>query len=318
MNTSTISRAVALLLAGAVLISLSGVWVKSAGVEASVSAFYRVFLGGLALLALAAYKGKLRRLRRSQIGMCLLTGALFAVDLLLYHLSILRVGPGLGTILPNFQVFILAAIGALFLGEKITFAYVIAVLCAFCGLFMIVGLDYGAMSPQYLAGIGFGIGAALFYALFLLALRKTQSLASDASPLTTMALVSLAASAFLGLENLREGLLFQLPEVRALLLLVMLALCSQVLGWSLITRSLPSVRASLAGMILLLQPALAFVWDCLLFQRPTTLVNWLGLAIVLGAIYVGSMKGSPARKKTPSLAPNIVTPSSPKHPEEAP
>jgi drug/metabolite transporter (DMT)-like permease len=35
------------------------------------------------------------------------------------------------------------------------------------------------------------------------------------------------------------------------------------------------------------QPALAFVWDVLFFQRPTTLVNWLGVMVALAAIYLG-------------------------------
>jgi len=316
MNTTSITKAVAFLLAGAVLISLSGVWVATAGVAAGVSAFYRVFLGGIALLMLAAAKGELGRLRPAQFGLALLTGALFAVDLYLYHQSILLVGPGLGTILPNFQVFILAAIGALFLGEQLSLAYLLSVPCAFAGLFMIVGLDLDAMPDSHLAGIAYGLGAAVFYALFLLALRRTQSLASGASPLATMALVSLAASCFLGLENLRHGLLFDLPGPRALLLLVTLALCSQVAGWSMITRSLPAVRASLAGMILLLQPALAFVWDCLFFQRPATWANWLGLGIVLAAIYVGSMRGTRGRRKTPSLAPNVTAPAAAAAPED--
>ena len=40
-------------------------------------------------------------------------------------------------------------------------------------------------------------------------------------------------------------------------------------------------------MILLLQPALAFVWDMLFFNRETTVVGLAGIAITLGAIYLG-------------------------------
>jgi drug/metabolite transporter (DMT)-like permease len=44
----------------------------------------------------------------------------------------------------------------------------------------------------------------------------------------------------------------------------------------------------------LLQPALAFVWDVLFFQRPTTLINWLGVLIALVAIYMGMARQSAA------------------------
>ena len=67
---------------------------------------------------------------------------------------------------------------------------------------------------------------------------------------------------------------------------------SQVVGWLLITNALPGIRASLSGLILLLQPALAFVWDVLLFQRPTTAVNWLGVGLTMAAIYLGAVNTS--------------------------
>jgi drug/metabolite transporter (DMT)-like permease len=47
------------------------------------------------------------------------------------------------------------------------------------------------------------------------------------------------------------------------------------------------VLPSVAGLLLLLQPSLAFVWDVLIFQRPTSATQWLGVAIVLSAIYLG-------------------------------
>ena len=62
---------------------------------------------------------------------------------------------------------------------------------------------------------------------------------------------------------------------------------SQSVGWILISNALPQIRASLSGLILLMQPALAFVWDVLFFQRPTSLVNWMGVLIALAAIYLG-------------------------------
>jgi drug/metabolite transporter (DMT)-like permease len=286
----SIRAAVAFLIVGAVCISLSGVWVKWADVPASTSAFHRVFLGGLMLLALAARRGELRHITKGQLGMALVVGLFFAVDLYFFHMSILRVGPGLGTILPNFQVFILAAVGILFMGERLRLAYVLSVPCAFFGLFLIVGLDWSAMDPEYVAGIWYGLGAAVMYSLFLLSLRRMQSRASGSTMFAVMGLVSLATAPFLGLEALYNGYSLVPPTFQAAAYLFVLALLSQVAGWSLIVTSLPHVRASVAGIILLLQPALAFVWDCLLFQRPSTALNWLGLGLVLGAIYAGSVR----------------------------
>jgi drug/metabolite transporter (DMT)-like permease len=40
-------------------------------------------------------------------------------------------------------------------------------------------------------------------------------------------------------------------------------------------------------LILLLQPALAFIWDVLIFNRPTDILNWTGVVLTLAAIYMG-------------------------------
>jgi drug/metabolite transporter (DMT)-like permease len=50
------------------------------------------------------------------------------------------------------------------------------------------------------------------------------------------------------------------------------------------------VEASRAGLLLLLQPALTFVWDVLFFGRPTTAPEALGAALAIGAIYMGSAR----------------------------
>jgi drug/metabolite transporter (DMT)-like permease len=80
---------------------------------------------------------------------------------------------------------------------------------------------------------------------------------------------------------------FTIPDFKSLLSLLGLGLFSQTIGWVLIANALPKIRASFTGLILLLQPALAFIWDVLIFDRPTDLLNWTGVALTLAAIYMG-------------------------------
>ncbi|MGD9181229.1 MAG: hypothetical protein PVG15_07145 [Desulfobacterales bacterium] len=67
----------------------------------------------------------------------------------------------------------------------------------------------------------------------------------------------------------------------------------------IVLNSMRNLRASLSGLVLLLQPALAFVWDVLFFQRPTTLVNWLGVVVASAAIYFGMAGRSANHRKVP-------------------
>lgn len=287
LNSRSTRIALLSLIIGAVLISFSGVWVKVAHVTPNVSAFYRVFFGGIVLLAAALYRRELNWFGVRHLLLGLLCGVLFALDLWLFHYSIQYIGPGLATIIPNFQVFILAGFGILFLKEPVRLVYLLSLPLAFVGLFMIVGIDWSYLEPSYRVGVYYGLTAAVFYAAFILSLRKLQADQMGASFFYVLMMVSLTTAVFLAVEVVHNNDSFQIPDLQSFFALAALGLLSHSLGWILITNALPKIRASFAGLILLLQPALAFVWDVLFFQRPTTLVNWLGVLIALAAIYLG-------------------------------
>lgn len=272
------------------MISFSGVWVELSHVTPTASAFYRVFFGSIILLAVTLFRREMIWQGGRHLLLGLICGVLLAIDLTFYHYSVIYVGPGLGTILPNFQVFILAVIGIFFFKEKVHVLFLISIPLAFIGLFLIVGVDWEQLGRLDKIGVYFGLAAAVCYAAFLLSLRKLQT---DQAILTfsyVLMMISLVASAFLALEIFRTGDTFKIPDMQSFFALAALGLFSQVIGWILITNALPKIQASLSGFILLLQPALAFVWDVLFFQRPTSPINWIGVLIVLIAIYFGSVK----------------------------
>ncbi len=303
---SAARRAVLHLLMGAVMISFSGVWVKLTHIPPMTSAFYRVFFGGLILLIPALYRKEIRFYGFRHLAIGLVCGFVFALDLGFYHHSIHYIGPGLSTILANFQVFILTGFGIIFLKERVSLLFALSIPLAFCGLFMIVGIGGPPLKDLYRTGIYYGLAAAACYAGFILLLRKLQSDQNQSdrnqsdrnqsdqnqggfSFFYVIMMVSFTTSLFLGAEIGASGLSFAIPDLQTLISLLILALFSQGIGWILITNALPAIRASHSGLILLLQPALAFVWDVLFFQRPTGWLNWMGVMVALAAIYMGMM-----------------------------
>lgn len=269
------------------MISFSGVWVKLAHVPPTVSAFYRVLFGGLALLLSVGYKKEFRWQGVRLVAAALLCALFFALDLAFYHISVQRVGPGLGTILPNFQVVLLTAVAVIWLGEPLRLRFILSIPLAATGLMMIVGLDWQQLTPDYRSGVLAGFAAAVCYTAFLLSLRRIQSQQQGITSAYGLTLVSLLTAGWLSLEVIRDGSRFAIPDGQSLLALILLGLLSQCVGWMLITQALPAIRASIAGLILLLQPTLAFVWDVLFFSRPTSLVNWLGVVLAVAAIHMG-------------------------------
>ena len=128
-----------MILLGAVFISFSGVFVKLAEISPTGSAFYRVLFGGCILLFPAVYNKELAIPTQEQFWLMVFCGFAFALDLFIWHESIMYIGPGLATILGNFQVFILSAIGILFLGEPLRGRFLAAIPLAVGGLFLIFG-----------------------------------------------------------------------------------------------------------------------------------------------------------------------------------
>ena len=284
------------ILAGAIFISFSSSWVAWSQVDPVVSAFYRVFFGSMILGLACLIKKEVHKISAKALLFCALCGLCFAGDLYCWHISIAYVGPGLATILGNFQVFVLTIISLLFFGQPVRFLFFVSLACAFLGLFLIVGINWGVLSDQYRIGVYFGLITALFYAVFILSLRQIQQINRDISFTYLLLLVSVTSTIVLGPLVPAAGETFAIPSLTSLAALLCLALFSQAIGWACIARSLPRVIPSLAGLVLLLQPSLAFIWDVLFFDRPTSAVQWLGVLIVLAAIYLGmGMTKQPAR-----------------------
>lgn len=282
--------------AGAVLISFSAVFVKLAHVTPTTAGFYRTFFGGLLLLAILATKRETFWQGAPFLCLGALCGVIFALDLFFWHKSIHYVGPGLATILANFQVFLLTLIGVLILGERLTIRIAVAVPLAFFGLFLLAGIHWRQLGQDYQLGVLFGLVAAACYAAYLLTLRKLQSLKNAPSAMANLAVISMVSTLLLGLTAWRQNDSFAIPDGQSFLALLAYGLFSQVIGWVLITRGLPHIRSSLVGLLILLQPALSFIWDILFFHRKTDALGAAGAVLSLAAIYLGTTAKANGRK----------------------
>ena len=273
-------------LCGAFLISFSGVFVKLAHVSPTASGFYRVGFGAVFLFLGVMIKREFNVPGFKQLMLIAFCGLTFALDLFFWHQSIFYIGPGLATLIGNFQVFLLAAVGIIFLGESAKLRLLIAIPLAISGIYFIVGGDWESLTVQYKTGIFFGLLTAFCYTIFLFTLRKIQQERGQSFFLLLM-LVSLATAVYLGLKMIYTGDSFTIPDQQSLLALLGLGLSSQTVGWILIATAMPRIPVSLTGLALLLQPTLSFIWDVLIFHRPTDLTNWLGVVVTLIAIYMG-------------------------------
>ena len=133
--------------AGAALLSCTSIFVVLARVAPTVSAFYRMLFGGVLLLGWVMLTGRWRRITAADVRLALLPALGFATDLIFWHRSILWVGPGVATLLTNFQVFLLAVVGWIAYRERLGRAFLPGMGLALAGLWLLVGAHWSVFDP---------------------------------------------------------------------------------------------------------------------------------------------------------------------------
>jgi drug/metabolite transporter (DMT)-like permease len=298
---------------GAASISASGVLIKLADTGPATAAFYRCLLALPLLLALAVLEQRKRGPRPAAARRgAFVAGLCLAADLVLWNHAIADVGAGVATVLGNLQVlFVAFAAWALF-GERPTRRFLIFLPVVIVGVVLVSGMvggDGGGTHP--LAGIGYGVGTSVAYAVFLLILRRS----SASTPHAAGPLSEVTAGAALGALVL--GLVFGGLQLRigwpSFGWLLLLALLSQTLGWLIITSTLPRLPAAIASLILLLQPAAAMLLAYLVLGEQPTLIQIAGAVVVCTGVLAISLTTSQQR----SRAAEAEAPALPRNPVAA-
>lgn len=290
--------------AGAALISTSAVFVKWVDIGPTASAFWRTGLAAVLLLGWFVRPAGRAGFRPSRkvFGLLGLAAAFFAVDLWMWHRSILYVGVGLATLLGNFQVFALAGFGALVLGERGGWRLWVGLVLAVFGLALLLAPGWDGFDTRFHIGIAFGLGTAVAYAGFLIAFRAAQAKrAGSSNEVLLWWLCMFSAALLLGMTWLGGEALLP-PTWRDWSAMLAYALIAQVFGWLVIGRVMPKLPAGVLGLCLLLQPLLSYVWDALLFGTRLGAIELLGLGLSLAGIFLGLARGAGSRENAGEAA----------------
>jgi drug/metabolite transporter (DMT)-like permease len=278
--------------AGALTIAFSAILVRKADVAPATAAVFRCAYAvpALALLAWIERRRYGPRTRR-ELKLSLWAGAFFAADLICWHYAIHDVGAGLATVLGNLQVVLVGVVAWLTLGERPEPRVIAAVPVALFGIVLISGvIGGGAYGEDPLRGVVFGVATGLTYAGFILVLRQSgRDLRRPVAPLFE---ATAAAAVFALVAGLIIGDVDLAPSWPAHGWLVLLALSSQVVGWLLISVSLPRLPAALTSVLLTVQPVGSVILGVILLSESPSLVQLAGVACIFSGIVVATARRS--------------------------
>jgi drug/metabolite transporter (DMT)-like permease len=291
-------RPVLAVLVGAVAIAFSGILFRLSHVSASTGAFYRCVFALPPLWFLVRLETRrYGRQKPRAIALAWLAGAFFAADLILWHNGIEQVGAGLATVLGNTQVVLVGLLAWAILGERPQRSSLAAIPIVGFGVLLISGvLESGAYGSNPGLGVLYGLLTAVAYSGFLLVLREgSRDLRRPAGPLLTATFASAVGCAAIGGV---VGDLDLTPSWAAIGWLILLALSSQVLGWLLISTSLPRLPAVVTSILLTFQPVCSVAFAALIVDESPSVLQLGGAACILAGLLTATI----GRREAPIAA----------------
>lgn len=272
------------LLAGGCAIAVGPILVRLSDTGPVASAFWRVALA-VPLLWAWVYHARSREAACAPIarGPLVAAGVFFALDLGVWHWSIVYTSVANATLLANLAPIFVTLAGWLFWRRSVTRVFLGGLVLAIAGMFVLVGPSF-AVGGTRLAGDALGALTAVFYAGYMLAIKaardahaSTARLMAWSTTITAIALLPVA---------LGSPQPFLPAGPQGWLVLVGLAVISQVVGQGLIAYAFAHLPASLSAVSLLIQPVMATLFAWLLFHESVGAVQFAGGAIVLAGIWL--------------------------------
>ncbi len=282
-----------------ILLGCGTIIIKLIDSNALAAAFWRLFFAAMVLgvgllVCRVPLKVSPKRLLNAS-----LAGFFLALDLFLWHESILSIGPGIATILNSIQVFIMAGFSFVLYGQRLGPFFIGQLLLAFVGVVLLTGHEF-EHNQAAVYGVITGLLSGLAFALSMLFTSKMQINTSRSGLWISLYYLSLVGALSLLPFALGFGFELTIPDVNTLVGLLIYAVVIHIFGWILLSDSIRHVPLSLTGLVMLLEPTVALLLDVVVLDKTILLMQWLGAFITITAIYLGTLSRA---KKQPATSP---------------
>ena len=262
----------------------SGIFVKLSDSSPSLIAFYRSLF---ALPFLYAWMKFEERNNSSKIiwdkktfFFLVLGGLCFALDMSIWNWSLTFTSVANATLMANIAPVFVVIFGVLFLGYKIEIFFIVTLLLALMGVFLVILPGEQIM----VFGDSLGILAAVFYAGYILSIKDLTNILQPARTLFLVTIITTLCLLPISLIE-ADSLILSKSEF---FILISYAIFSQTLAQGLITSGISKVSAHLSSLVLLMQPVAAAFYGWFFLQELLSPLQMAGGLIVLAAIYLAS------------------------------
>ncbi len=281
------------LVAGAIAVGASPIFVRISELGPFATAFWRVALALPVLFLWHAWEQKKWWLKppRAEASGLALAGILFAGDLIFWHLAIRHTTVANATLFANFSTVVVALGAWQLLGERLTRRFAAGLVLALAGAGLLSGATY-RLDPDYLLGDAYGLITALFFGSYILAVRSARAHTTAAGLMLWSGIVT--AMALLVVTIAMGEPLFP-GSWNGWLVLIALAWISHAGGQGLIAYALGHLPAGFSSLVVLLEPLAAAVLGWLVLAEALGMQQAIGGVIILAGVLLARERGRARR-----------------------
>ena len=283
--------AFAALVAGAVAMGISPIFVRLAEVGPFTSAFWRV---ALALPALWLWSALERPAAdapapdASARWSVAAAGLFFAADLTFWHLAIMHTTVANATFLATLAPVWVVLGSGLFLGETVERKIFLGLALCLIGAAVLIGESW-SFSPARLDGDLYGLATSLFFGAYFLAVRRARRVYGSGR---TLFLSSIVTALVLLVEMvIIEGIVWP-STLAGLAALAALALISHAGGQGLLAFALGHLPAAFSALVIFLEAVAAAFFGWLILNEAIGPVQGLGAVAIFAGIAIARPRRS--------------------------
>ncbi len=272
----------AALVAGAVAMGVSPIFVRLADVGPFTSAFWRVALALPLLYVWMRLADGPKAPRERFSNTAVLSGLAFAGDLFFRHLAIVHTSVANATFFATTAPIWVVLFGWLIFRQRATGGVIAGLGLCLAGGAALLAQSF-ELKPAGVVGDAFGIATGVFFGLYFLAVQAARK-ATSAARLTFEATLITAAILFIvALVAERSMLPHTIRGAAALLAMAWVSHCG---GQGLLSIALGRLPAAFSSLVIFLEAIAAAGFGYLVLGEPVTLVQALGGFAILAGIFV--------------------------------
>lgn len=285
--THTESKKALLFIAlGVLLLGTGPMFVKYVQANGVLVSFYRLaFAAGLLSLPAVFMKPASEQLLPRGRGLYwgVLGGLVLALNLSLWCSALNYTSASAVTLLDNTAPVWVGLIGWLLLGEKQSGRFWLGLLVAIAGAGLMIGWDVVNGSTRQITGNLIGVASGISYAVYVLITKEARRYMSS---LRYTWIETISGAAGLLIIALFAGLFKQTLPGKSLLLIFLMALTSQVIGYLLVNHAVDKLPAAAVSVALVGQPVVTTLLGIVILNEVPSPLQLLGALICLNGIFM--------------------------------